>query len=86
MLLVCVAFSSAHATEGDVVYFESAVYPLSAFKLRQAKQKGIELELKRELVLSGRLSIPGGVGPFPAVVLSHGCDGIGAWNHPGSKA
>lgn len=77
-LLLCFAFSTAYAV--DVVYFESAVYPPSAFKLRQAKQKGIELEVKKGLIVSGHLSKPNGEGPYPAVVLLHGCDGIGAWN------
>ena len=77
-MLLWVSFSTAHAV--DVVYFESAVYPPSAFKLRQAKQKGVELEAEKGLIVSGRLSKPSGVGPFPAVVLLHGCDGIGAWN------
>lgn len=78
-MLLWVAFSTAHAN--DVVYFESAVYPPSAFKLRQAKQKGVELEAEKGLIVSGRLSKPSGVGPFSAVVLLHGCDGIGAWNN-----
>ena len=77
-ILLWVTFSSAHAV--DVVYFESAVYPPTSFKLRQAKQKGVELEAEKGLIVSGRLSKPKGVGPFPAVVLLHGCDGIGAWN------
>lgn len=79
-ILLWAAFSSAHAVDVEVVHFESAVYPPSAFKLRQAKQKGIELEAEKGLMVSGRLSKPSGVGPFPAVVLLHGCDGIGAWN------
>lgn len=79
-ILLWAAFSSAHAVDVEVVSFESAVYPPSAFKLRQAKQKGIELETEKGLTVSGRLSKPSGVGPFPAVVLLHGCDGIGAWN------
>ena len=77
-ILLWVTVSSAHAV--DVVYFESAVYPPSAFKLRQAKQKNIELEAEKGLILPGRLNKPSGVGPFPAVVLLHGCDGIVAWN------
>jgi dienelactone hydrolase len=30
------------------------------------------------LVLSGNLEFPRGAGPFPAVILAHGCSGIGA--------
>jgi dienelactone hydrolase len=30
-----------------------------------------------DTVLSGDLKLPGGLGPFPAVVLMHGCGGIG---------
>ena len=80
IILLWAAFSSAHAVDVDVVHFESAVYPPSAFKLRQAKQKGIELEAEKGLMVSGRLNKPSGAGPFPAIVLLHGCDGIGAWN------
>ena len=76
-ILLWATFSSAYAVDVEVVYFESAVYPPSAFKLRQAKQKGIELEAENGPIVSGRLSKPGGAGPFPAIVLLHGCDGIG---------
>ncbi len=79
-ILLWTPFSTTYAVDVEVVNFESAVYPHSAFKLRQAKQKGVELEAKKGLIVSGRLTIPKGVGPFPAVVLLHGCDGIGAWN------
>ncbi len=79
-ILLWVTFSWAHAVDVDVVYFESAVYPPTAFKLRRAKQKRIELEAEKGLIISGRLSKPSGVGPFPAIVLLHGCDGIGVWN------
>lgn len=73
-------FSPVHAVDVAAINFESAVYPPSAFKLRQAKQKGIELEIDKGLIISGRLRKPSGVGPFPAIVLLHGCDGMGAWN------
>jgi len=79
--LLLAAFSSVYAVDVRDVRFESAVYPPSAFKLRQAKQKGIELEAGRGLMVSGRLSKPSGAGPFPVIVLLHGCDGIGDWNN-----
>lgn len=63
-----------------VVEFESAsyTYPLSPFKVKQAKKKGIKLEPKVEpsIPLTGFLAKPEGNGPFPAVVLMHTCAGI----------
>lgn len=35
-----------------------------------------------ELVLKGRLTKPKGDGPFPAIVLLHGCRGITAYLEP----
>lgn len=66
--------ASVHAT--DVVHFTSAVLPPSPFKLRQAKAQGKELKQEPGFPLWGHLSKPDGTGPFPAVVLMHGCFGI----------
>ena len=63
-----------HAT--DVVHFTTAVLPPSPFKLRQAKAQGKELKQELGVPLWGHLSKPAGTGPFPAVVLMHGCAGI----------
>ncbi len=68
----------------EVVKFKSAAftYTASPFKIRQARKKGITLAPKIEpsVPLTGLLSKPEGDGPFPAVVLMHGCAGIGIWN------
>ncbi len=63
-----------HATE--IVHFTSEVLPPSALKLRQAKAQGKELKREPGFPLWGHLNKPSGPGPFPAVVLMHGCSGI----------
>ena len=60
----------------EVVHFTSAVLPPSSFKLRQAKAQGKELKQEPGLPLWGHLNKPAGPGPYPAVVLLHGCAGI----------
>ena len=57
----------------EVVHFTSAVLPPSPFKLRQAKAQGKELKQEPGFPLWGHLNKPSGNGPFPAVVLMHGC-------------
>jgi hypothetical protein len=63
-----------------VVEFESVsfTYPLSPFKVKQAKKKGITLDPKIEpsIPLKGFFTKPEGVGPYPAVILLHTCAGI----------
>ncbi len=78
--IVPVAASDA----ADTVEFESASFtiPLSPFKIRQAKKQGIEITPKvhPSVNLTGAIDVPPGDGPFPAVVLLHGCAGISEWN------
>ena len=62
------------------VTFASAVYPPTPFQIRRAKALGRKAPLTAGQRLVGRLTRPGGNGPFAAVVLMHGCHGIGAWN------
>ncbi len=73
----------------ELVEFESAEFTIqpSPFKLKQAKRKGIELkpDVVPGTLLSGSITIPDGVGPFPAIVLLHGCNGISRWNEIWSK-
>jgi dienelactone hydrolase len=38
---------------------------------------GLMTQSKEPLVLSGELYFPEGKGPFPAVILAHGCGGVG---------
>ena len=73
MMLLAIQ-ASVHAT--DVVHFTSAVLPPSPLKLRQAKAQGKELKQEPGLPLWGHLNKPAGTGPYPAVVLMHGCAGI----------
>jgi dienelactone hydrolase len=64
----------------EIVHFESATYPPTPYQTRQALQQGRKPEPLPGLPLKGRLSKPDGEGPFPAVVLMHGCGGIWRWN------
>ncbi len=73
-IMLSVFQAPVHATE--VVHFTSAVLPPSAFKLRQAKAQGKELKQEPGLPLWGHLNKPSGPGPFPALVLMHGCSGV----------
>lgn len=63
-----------------VVEFESVsfTYPLSPFKVKQAKKKGITFDPKTEpsIPLKGFFTKPEGAGPYPAVILLHTCAGI----------
>jgi poly(3-hydroxybutyrate) depolymerase len=60
----------------DWVNFNSAGTPPTPFQLKRAKAKGIELKPEPGAPLRGLLFRPKGEGPFPAVVLLHGCRGI----------
>lgn len=60
----------------EKVHFSAAVPPPSPLKLRLAKQQGITLEPEVATPLWGYLAKPAGEGPFAAVVLLHGCDGL----------
>ncbi|MCK7612852.1 dienelactone hydrolase family protein [Roseibium sediminicola] len=63
------------AAETTIVDFPSASTPPSKFKIKQAKAKGIELKPKPGFPISGKLGLPDGDGPFPALVLLHDCQG-----------
>nr|WP_244429857.1 dienelactone hydrolase family protein [Rhizobium leguminosarum] len=56
--------------------FESAPVKLSAFRIRKAAEQGEFLSQPPGTPLLGYLSRPQGDGPFPAVVVMHGCDGM----------
>ena len=72
------------AAAAELVEFKSAASTIepSPFKVKQASKKGITLEpeIFPSIPLSGFLHIPEGQGPFPAVILMHGCAGIEIWN------
>ncbi|MES0812092.1 dienelactone hydrolase family protein [Roseibium sp. SCPC15] len=81
LLLVMLGVIAGHASpvsaeESAKVAFPSATAPPSKFKIRQAKAKGIELKQEPGFPIEGKLGIPDGSGPFPALVLLHDCQGI----------
>ncbi|QDG75868.1 dienelactone hydrolase family protein [Labrenzia sp. PHM005] len=79
MAFVCVLAGGAGpvlAADVTVIEFPSASAPLSKFKIRKAKAKGIDLKPKPGFPISGKLRIPEGEGRFPALVLLHDCQGI----------
>jgi dienelactone hydrolase len=64
------------AAAAGEVRFPSAPTPPTALQLRLAKKRGEPApEARPEIELSARLTRPRGAGPFPAVVLLHGCAG-----------
>ena len=66
----------ARAAAAGEVRFPSAPTPPTALQLRLAKNRGEPPpEARPRIELSARLTRPRGAGPFPAVVLLHGCDG-----------
>ncbi len=55
------------------------------FTSARAEWHSLEVSSPANATLSGDLSLPRGPGPFPAVILLHGCAGIGSnireWSH-----
>ena len=66
----------AAAPAPEWIEFRSATTPPTPFQLKRARAQGIELKQEPGTPLRGILVRPEGEGPFPAVVLLHGCDGI----------
>ena len=64
------------APHSEVVHFSSAGPQPTPFQIKQAEAKGQKLEVKPGITLDGFLTKPDGSGPFPAVVLLHGCNGV----------
>lgn len=64
----------------EIVDFKSATYPPTPYQSKLALQQGKKPKPLPGLPLNGRLKKPDGKGPFPAVVLMHGCGGIWRWN------
>lgn len=78
---LCGGMVGTYAAKADeIVHFESATYPPTPYQTRQALLQGRKPEPLPGLPLNGRLKKPDGQGPFPAVVLMHGCGGIWRWN------
>lgn len=74
--LLGVAYGSATAAEE--VHFSSEPVKLSSFRERLAKQRGEPVPPQVGTALVGHLSRPEGAGPFPAIVVLHGCGGLGS--------
>lgn len=66
----------AHADANLPVQFESAAVTPTPFQLRIAQQNGRVANTVPGTPLIGYLTRPAGEGPFPAVVLLHGCSGL----------
>ncbi len=69
----------AHAVNAQpvqTVEFASASTPPTPFQIKRAKAQGKTIGPKPGDPLKGYLRLPDGAGPFPAVVLLHGCEGI----------
>nr|WP_088931475.1 dienelactone hydrolase family protein [Rhizobium leguminosarum] len=64
------------AKADELVRFESAPVKLSPFRIRKAAEQGEFLSQPPGTPLLGYLSRPQGDGPFPAVVVMPGCDGM----------
>lgn len=60
----------------DMVRFESAAVKPTPFQERRAREQGKSPPQSQAVSLMGYLSLPQGDGPFPAVVVMHGCGGI----------
>lgn len=79
--LVCLVISLGivpQALADALVHFDSATVKPSPFRERKAKEQGEALPLPQATPLLGYLTRPQGDGPFPAVVLMHGCGGLHA--------
>ncbi|RUM26240.1 dienelactone hydrolase family protein [Rhizobium vallis] len=64
------------AAADELVHFESAPVKLSPFRIRKANEQGEILPQPQGTPLLGYLSRPQGSGPFPAIVVMHGCEGM----------
>lgn len=69
-------FILPQAQADELVHFDSAVVKPSPFLERKAKEQGEVPPVPQATPLIGYLTRPQGDGPFPAVVLMHGCGGI----------
>ncbi len=84
-LLIGFVFSTALVTNtpasaAEWVSFHTATTPHSAFKIRQAKSKGIVLKPKIGTKIGGTLYLPESAEPSAAVVFVHGCRGLRKFN------
>lgn len=69
----------AHTVSAQTVQsveFNSASTPPTPFQVKRAKAQGKTIGPKPGDPLNGYLRMPAGAGPFPAIVLLHGCEGM----------
>ncbi|MCV3210168.1 dienelactone hydrolase family protein [Mesorhizobium sp. YC-39] len=67
---------TAPASADQPVQFESAASEPTSFQVRNAQQNGHVLKAVSGTPLQGYLMRPPGEGPFPAIVVLHGCSGL----------
>ena len=72
----CLGPNAGPARADEQVRFDSAAARPSPFRERLAKQRGEVIPPAQGVPLIGYLSRPQGDGPFPAVVVMHGCGGL----------
>lgn len=81
LMIALIAIMGRHsAGASEIIAFESATFPPTAFQKKKAKAEGREAKPLPGKTIIGHLYTPEGQGPFPAVVLLHGCGGIWEWN------
>ena len=76
LLAISLTLASAPAAAAEWVSLDSAITPPSKLQVRAARLRGKEPKLPPPIRIKARLDRPAGDGPFPAVVLLHGCYGI----------
>jgi dienelactone hydrolase len=76
--LVLSAWLTNYAFAMERVSFESAHTIVGPLQLRLARERGQPVERAAVDTIEGYLVKPAGDGPFPAVVLLHGCSGLSA--------
>ncbi|WP_051505871.1 dienelactone hydrolase family protein [Mesorhizobium sp. WSM2561] len=74
-IIGCLGVFHSHADQ--LVKFKSATSQPTPFQTRMARQRGEEPKVFPGVPIQGFLGRPAGDGPFPAVVLLHGCAGLG---------
>lgn len=75
VLLMVIAVAGTLPAAAETVHFSTATTPPSPLQLRLARERGEPVPVQATELISGELYRPVGEGPFPAVVVLHGCDG-----------
>ncbi len=76
--LMAAFVGTAPSLAEDVVHFNSITYRLSQFQRDRAKARGETGANAAGVTISGYLSKPETAGRFPAIILLHGCSGLGS--------